>query len=413
MKINGAIVLLALLAVSCASSTNTDSGGTPRTGVDPNAGSSTSTEQNAGANSTNSNPVVAEVGGKPIRLNDLVEPMKQADGLKFLLQLAVLQEARNLAQEHGYTIDEADIKHERDVVLEDLRRQIVDEQSTSADATTQPAGPTNQQLEDLLPRVLQQRGISEAEFRIKLETNACIRKVYETQVLASITDDEIHQRFNLLYGETIEVGVIRLDNLQQVAAAKKRLAAGDDFAVVAMQMSQDPISARIGGGLPPFSLQSPDYPPAFKEAAFNLKPFEVSDPVLVNGSYFLIKLYKRNAPKAVNFDDEKDYVTNLVRWEKVEGVIQSYTNQLGDNVRRDLLITDKELAAQYLSRVAPASSPRPAPPSAPLPESATGAAPNAPTWISGSPATTPSPSAAPTGTGTILPAVSAPTTSAP
>jgi parvulin-like peptidyl-prolyl isomerase len=357
------------------------------------------------------NPVVAVVGGTPIRLDQLVGPMKQADGLKFLLQLAVLQEARNLAARNGYTITEPDLQHERDVVIEDLRRQILDQQSSAIYSTTQPAGPTNQQLEDLLPRVLQQRGISDAEFRIKLETTACIRKVIEKDVLGTITDDEIHQRFNLLYGETVHVRVIRLDNLQQVAVAKQRLAI-DDFSAVATQMSQDPISARIGGDLPPFSLQSPDYPAIFKEEAFKLKVGDVSEPVEVNGSFFLIKLIERIPPKAVSFADEKDYVTDLVRWEKVQAAIQMETNELGENVRREMLITDRELAEQYKARVAPASSAPPNPMTTPNSSGPGGSASpspvNAPNWITPAAA---SPRA--TDSGTILPSVSAPPATAP
>jgi len=374
VTIKGAIVLLLLAAAGCAGVNNPESG--PASSGPPGA-----TAPPAAVD----NPVVAVVGDQPIRLDQLVEPLKQADGLKFLLRLAVLQEAQDLARRAGYTIGPADIEHERLLILEELRREMTGPQS-SGDSTTQPTTPTAQEVVLALASVLQKDGISEPEFRINLQINACVRKVCEKRTLDSITDDEIHQRFNLLYGETVRVRAIWLRNLSEVAEAKRRLQT-DDFAAVASEMSQEPNSARNFGELPPFSLQSPDYSPTVKEAAFKLKVGEVSDAVQYKGWYLLIKLIERIPPKAVQFDDVKDYVTNLVRREKVQAAMQDITNRLGAALPANMQIKDEDLKRQYEAMIPRATSPGTVAPPAPA-DTSRAPADSGPNWITVPPGAT-------------------------
>ena len=396
MTIKGAVVLLLLAAAGCAGVNNPDPASSP--------GSAATAPKPAAADDA----VVAFVGDQPIRMNQLVEPMKQADGLKFLLRLAVLQEAKGLAQRNGYVVGPADIEHERLLVLEELRRELSGPQV--GDSTTQQSTPSAQQVELALASVLQKSGISEPEFRINLQINAYVRKMCEKRTLDSITDDEIHQRFNLLYGETVRVRAIWLRNLQEVAEARRRLQT-DDFAAVAAEMSQEPNSARNFGELPPFSLQSPDYSPTVKEAAFKLNRGEVSDPVEFKGWFLLIKLIERIPPKAVKFDDVKDYVTNLVRREKVQAAMQDITNRLGASLPANMQIKDDELKRQYEALIPRAT----APVAPPAPADATPTpADNGPNWITvPSGATLPSVSGDSGGSGAVIPSVPAGAATAP
>jgi hypothetical protein len=78
---------------------------------------------------------------------------------------------------------------------------------------------------------------------------------------------------------------------ERVSSAAERIAAGEDFAAVAGELSQDPVSAVDGGSLGEakefFDLVHP-----FNRVAFSLKEGEVSEPVLTIFGYHIIKVEK-------------------------------------------------------------------------------------------------------------------------
>ena len=68
----------------------------------------------------------------------------------------------------------------------------------------------------------------------------------------------------------------------------QRIQAGEDFATLASQLSEDPVSAQQGGDLGFFKRGEMVKP--FEEMAFGLKPGVVSDPVRTDFGYHLIKV---------------------------------------------------------------------------------------------------------------------------
>jgi peptidyl-prolyl cis-trans isomerase D len=74
----------------------------------------------------------------------------------------------------------------------------------------------------------------------------------------------------------------------EAEAALQRIQAGEDFAVLASQLSEDPVSAQEGGDLG--FLKRGEMVKPFEETAFELKPGVVSDPVRTDFGYHLIKV---------------------------------------------------------------------------------------------------------------------------
>jgi len=82
-----------------------------------------------------------------------------------------------------------------------------------------------------------------------------------------------------------------------------RLNSGADFALLAMDYSEDANSAQSGGDLgyvPESSLNGPQVDPVLKKAVLALKPGQVSTPILARDpdgmSYHIVKLIAREAP---------------------------------------------------------------------------------------------------------------------
>jgi len=80
-----------------------------------------------------------------------------------------------------------------------------------------------------------------------------------------------------------------------VVAARKRIVAGEKFAKVAAEVSQDPGSARAGGDLGFFTRGAME--PAFENAAFTLKVGELSQPVHTPFGWHILEVMDRDTLK--------------------------------------------------------------------------------------------------------------------
>ena len=76
-----------------------------------------------------------------------------------------------------------------------------------------------------------------------------------------------------------------------IAEIQQKLAAGGDFAELARSYSEDPGTASQGGDLGCFGTGQ--LVPEFEETAFKLKPGEISEPVLTQYGYHLIRLREK------------------------------------------------------------------------------------------------------------------------
>jgi peptidyl-prolyl cis-trans isomerase C len=92
---------------------------------------------------------------------------------------------------------------------------------------------------------------------------------------------------------------------KKMEGIKKRLENGEDFAALAKELSQDP-SAEKGGDLGFFERGK--MVKAFEDAAFSLKPGEVSGIVESPFGYHLIKVFDRQAERTVPYSESKERI---------------------------------------------------------------------------------------------------------
>lgn len=331
MKFRATAVVLAILATGCA--TSKDPAPAP---LAPSAAPPIQPQADAAkpAASVADNQPIARINGKDISKADLVQPLIDTYGLNMLLNLVQLELAKQDAANAHITVTPEDIAHERELMLNRLFNS-----------------PKKEDSERLLDQFLSQKGMKKQEFDLVVEQQAYLHKIATPMIEKQITDDKVQEAFRSLYGETVHVRHIECGSLQDIAEAKRRLAAGEPFEQVAKEMSQNANTAPLGGDLPPFSRQAANYPQAFKDAAFNLKVGEVSDPVANAKSFHLIKMIERIPPKAVKFEDVKDSVRADLVERLSQVTIQQLRQQLSAQVLQTIQILDPTLKKQFMDRL--------------------------------------------------------------
>ncbi len=130
---------------------------------------------------------------------------------------------------------------------------------------------------------------------------------YDEQAAKYVTPEERHTRHILIQltpDADEETTTAALDKASSVVS---RLDAGEDFALLAKELSDDPGSAANGGDLGFFGrgLMTPE----FENAAFELQPGEVSKPVKSPFGFHVIEVVEIKPEVATPLDDVRDELT--------------------------------------------------------------------------------------------------------
>jgi parvulin-like peptidyl-prolyl isomerase len=97
-----------------------------------------------------------------------------------------------------------------------------------------------------------------------------------------------------------------------------------DFAEVARRVSQNSETAANGGLLEPFAFNDDNLAPLLREAAFAMKPGDVSKPIRVGRWWHILKLERRVAAGGARFEDVREQVEQALR----ERVLPQEMNRL-------------------------------------------------------------------------------------
>jgi peptidyl-prolyl cis-trans isomerase C len=118
-------------------------------------------------------------------------------------------------------------------------------------------------------------------------------------------------------------------------ALLKRVKAGEDFAKLAKENSADG-SAAQGGDLNYFGRGA--MLPAFDEAAFALKPGEISEIVTTQFGYHIIKVTDRKEASTVSLDQVSERVKQFLSGQKKQQKADEFINALKQKSKIEVLI---------------------------------------------------------------------------
>jgi len=118
--------------------------------------------------------------------------------------------------------------------------------------------------------------------------------IFDQTVKLMKPEEEVHARHILVDNE---------GDAKKIAA---RIKGGEDFAKVAAETSKDPGSKAEGGDLGWFTKER--MVPDFANAAFAMKPGQVSDPVKSQFGWHVIKVEEKRTKPQPSFDELKDQI---------------------------------------------------------------------------------------------------------
>jgi len=134
----------------------------------------------------------------------------------------------------------------------------------------------------------------------KAVTPEAARKLYDDAVKGMTPEAEVRARH------------ILVDNEDEAKKALARVKGGEDFAKVAGELSKDPGSKAEGGDLGFFTKERMVAP--FAEAAFKLKPGQVSDPVQSQFGWHVIRVEETRTKPVPAFEEMREQIdTYLTR----------------------------------------------------------------------------------------------------
>lgn len=160
---------------------------------------------------------------------------------------------------------------------------------------------------------------------------ARIREYYQTHQEEFVSPEEVKARHILVrpQGDDEQAWKQALAKAQQVAARARR--AGADFGALAREFSEDPASRENGGDLGWFGRNR--MVAEFDEAAFSLKPKEVSDPVRSQFGYHVILVEEKRPARQKSLEEVRD----LIRFKLAENLADAEASRRATAVKEKVV----------------------------------------------------------------------------
>jgi peptidyl-prolyl cis-trans isomerase C len=156
-------------------------------------------------------------------------------------------------------------------------------------------------------------------------TDETLKSYYDSHPNEFKVPERVHASHILIKVDEKATDAEKADARKKIDEIKSKLDNGEDFAKLASENSDCPSSKKGGdlGFFPSGQMVKP-----FEDAAFSLKPGEVSDIVETRFGYHIIKLTEKEAAKTIAYDEIKEKLKNKLLQEKLKEKMPIYIDSL-------------------------------------------------------------------------------------
>ncbi len=152
-----------------------------------------------------------------------------------------------------------------------------------------------------------------------------VRAFYETNKEKFRQEETVHARHILIRAQPDADAATKAEARKKAEAIRERALKGEDFAELAKETSEGP-SGPQGGDLGFFERKR--MVPAFADAAFALKPGEISDVVETRFGYHVIKLEERKPAGVQPYDEVNEKLHAFLQQQRVREVVGKKLEEL-------------------------------------------------------------------------------------
>ena len=157
-------------------------------------------------------------------------------------------------------------------------------------------------------------------------TEKDLKRYYEDNTQRLTLPEQVRVRHILITWKPLGKQDDRAFIRESMQPILKRARAGEDFAALAREFSDDFATKQMGGDTGFFHRGQ--MAPAFEEVAFALEPGEISDIVETSFGVHIIKLEQRQEEELLAYDDIHDQLRDHVRQEKAEAAVRAEIDRL-------------------------------------------------------------------------------------
>ncbi len=270
--------------------------------------------------------VAATVNGEPIYTAEVDRYVREI-GARFGVDFSKGDAARQRQQVARSVLDQL---IERTLILQEARRTG----RLASDAAVEDrlreiarAFPSPEEFD----RALQQQGVSRAELRDRVRFELTVRRILDDLRVPAPTDQEARAYFQAHREafdepERVRVRHVLLRTEAEARVALARLRAGESFAQVAKELSQDPGTRDRGGEV---GLVAPGQTvPEFEQVAFRLKPGELSEPVRTSFGYHIVQVTEKLPARKATWEGVRQQVLELLRENKRREAFEAWVKEL-------------------------------------------------------------------------------------
>jgi len=144
---------------------------------------------------------------------------------------------------------------------------------------------------------------------------------------------------------------------QKADEVEKKIKAGGDFSALARTESDNQQSAAKGGDLGTFVIADPNVPADIKTAVGKLAPGQVSEPIRVQGGYYILKV---DSKTKLTFEQVRPSLVQKMQNDKAQGLLKQELDKYKIQVQDpDFFNASNAPPIPSLQRPAPSSTPAP------------------------------------------------------
>lgn len=175
--------------------------------------------------------------------------------------------------------------------------------------------------------------------KMKLE-QADIESYYNAHLDDFKQEEQVHARHILLKVDDKRTAEAAEASLK---AVRQRVEAGEDFAKIAGELSEDPASKVRGGDLGFFGRGR--MIKEFEEASFNAAPNSLVGPIKTSFGYHLIQVLEKRAAGQRALAEVEPQVRSRLAAERADATAEAKANELAAKIAADKITTEEQLKA--------------------------------------------------------------------